>query len=285
MLQLEHVTKKYKDFTALADVNLELGSGVYGLLAPNGAGKTPLMKLITTLLFPTQGRILYEGKDIHVLDGAYREKVGYLPQDFGYYRDYTPEQYLRYIGILKGMPREGLYGQIRRVLELVGMSGEAKKKMKKFSGGMVQRIGIAQALLNDPHILVLDEPTAGLDPGERMRFRKILTQMSEDRILLISTHIVSDVEFIANHILMIRDRKLYCNDTVEHLCDSLDGRVFEALIPMERLLEWEEHYQVLSQRQEGTEVRVRFISDRRAGEDWQACRPGLEDVFLHTYQL
>ncbi len=141
MLQLEHVTKKYKDFTALADVNLELGNGVYGLLAPNGAGKTTLMKLITTLLFPTQGRILYEGKDIHVLDGAYREKVGYLPQDFGYYRDYTPEQYLRYIGILKGMPREGLYGQIRRVLELVGMSGEAKKKMKKFSGGMVQRIG------------------------------------------------------------------------------------------------------------------------------------------------
>ncbi len=284
MLQIEHVTKKYKSFTALTDVNLELENGVYGLLAPNGAGKTTLMKMITTLLFPTEGQIRYNGEDIHRLDGAYREKIGYLPQDFGYYRDYTPERYLRYIGILKGMPRQRLTESIDRVLELTGLSGEAKKKMKKFSGGMVQRVGIAQALLDSPQILVLDEPTAGLDPGERMRFRKILANLSKDRLVLISTHIVSDVEFIANHIIMIRDRRIYCNDTVENICGKLAGQVFETAIPAEALPRWEERYRVVSQRQEGENMAVRFISRMERAADWRPCQPGLEDVFLSTYQ-
>lgn len=284
MLQIEHVTKKYKSFTALTDINLELENGVYGLLAPNGAGKTTLMKMITTLLFPTEGQIRYEGEDIRKLDGAYREKIGYLPQDFGYYRDYTPEKYLRYIGILKGMPKEKLSGRIDRVLDLVGLSGEARKKMKKFSGGMVQRVGIAQALLDDPKILVLDEPTAGLDPGERMRFRKILTSLSKDRLVLISTHIVSDVEFIANHIIMIKDRKIYCNDTVENICAGLKGKVFETVIPAGALGEWEGKYQVVSQRQEGADVAVRFISQGKISGNWRPCQPGLEDVFLYTYR-
>lgn len=284
MLQIEHVTKKYKNFTALTDVNLELENGVYGLLAPNGAGKTTLMKMITTLLFPTEGQIRYDGEDIRKLDGAYREKIGYLPQNFGYYRDYTPEKYLRYIGILKGMPRERLTERIKEVLELVGLSGEAGKKMKKFSGGMVQRVGIAQALLDDPGILVLDEPTAGLDPGERMRFRRILTSLSRDRIILISTHIVSDVEYIANHIIMIRDRRIYCNDTVENICARLEGKVFETVVPAEGLAQWEDQYQVVSQRQEGADVALRFICEGENSGDWRPCRPGLEDVFLYTYR-
>lgn len=242
------------------------------------------MKMVATLLFPTEGRILWDGRDIRELDGAYRERLGYLPQDFGYYRDYTPEKYLRYIGILKGMPETDLRENIDRVLALVGLLGEAKKKMKKFSGGMVQRIGIAQALLDDPQILVLDEPTAGLDSGERMRFRKILTSLSKDRIVLISTHIVSDVEFIANHIIMIKDRRIHCNDTVEDICGSLKGKVFEAVIPAGQLAEWEERYQVVSQRQEGADVAVRFISHRSGSGNWRVCQPGLEDVFLYTYQ-
>lgn len=284
MLQIENVTKKYKDFTALEEINLDLESGVYGLLAPNGAGKTTLMKLITTLLFPTKGRIRYEGEDIRKLDGAYREQIGYLPQDFGYYRDYAPEKYLRYIGILKGMSGERLAESVGCVLETVGLSGERKKKMKKFSGGMVQRVGIAQALLGDPKILVLDEPTAGLDPGERMRFRKILTSLSRDKIVLISTHIVSDVEFIANHIIMLKNRRLHCNDTVEHICGSLEDRVFETVIPVGQLEEWESRYRVVSQRQEGADVAVRFICGEHVSQDWHRCRPGLEDVFLYTYR-
>ena len=284
MLQIEHVTKKYRNFTALTDINLELENGIYGLLAPNGAGKTTLMKMITTLLFPTEGQIKYNGEDIRKLDGAYREKIGYLPQNFGYYRDYTPEKYLRYIGILKGMSTGRLQERIKDVLELVGLSGEAGKKMKKFSGGMVQRVGIAQALLDDPGILVLDEPTAGLDPGERMRFRRILTALSKDRLILISTHIVSDVEFIANHIIMIRDRRIYCNDTVENICGSLEGKVFETAVPAGQLARWENQYQVVSQRQEGTHVALRFISEGEISGNWHPCRPGLEDVFLYTYR-
>lgn len=284
MLQIEDVTKKYKDFTALEDINLELGNGVYGLLAPNGAGKTTLMKLITTLLYPTKGRITYEGEDIRKLDGDYRGKIGYLPQDFGYYRDYTPEKYLRYIGILKGMSERELSESIGPVLETVGLSGETKKKMKKFSGGMVQRVGIAQALMGDPKILVLDEPTAGLDPGERMRFRKILTSLSKDKIVLVSTHIVSDVEFIANHIIMIKDRRIHCNDTVDHICGSLKNKVFEAVIPFGQLEEWESRYRVVSQRQEGADVAVRFICMENVLQNWRVCQPGLEDVFLYTYR-
>ena len=215
MLQIDYVTKKYQNFTALKDIDLELDYGLYGLLAPNGAGKTTLMKMMATLLYPTEGSILWEGREIQKLDDQYREKLGFLPQDFGYYRDYTPERYLRYIGILKGIRKEQLKKEIPRLLEQVGLTEAAKKKMKKFSGGMIQRVGIAQALLGNPEILILDEPTAGLDPKERVRFRKILTSLSGDKIVIISTHIVSDVEFIANHIIMLKDKQVYANDSVE----------------------------------------------------------------------
>lgn len=159
MLQINHVTKKYQNFTALKDINLELHPGIYGLLAPNGAGKTTLMKLLVTLLFPTEGTILWEGREIQKLDEAYREKIGFLPQKFGYYRDYMPERYLEYIGILKGIDRKMLQREIPRLLDTVGLAEVSKRKMKKFSGGMIQRVGIAQALLGNPEILILDEPT------------------------------------------------------------------------------------------------------------------------------
>lgn len=284
MLQIEHVTKKYNNHLALQDINLELGHGVYGLLAPNGAGKTTLMKMITTLLFPTEGRIIYDGTEIQKLDTSYREKIGFLPQDFGFYKEYSPEKYLQYVGILKGIPREKLKVNIAWVLDMVGLAEERYKKMKNFSGGMIQRVGIAQALLNDPQILVLDEPTAGLDPKERVRFRKILTSLSKDKTVLISTHIVSDVEFIANHIIMIKDRKIYCNDTVEAICSRLQGKIFETSIDAGSLPEWERQYQIVSQRQEGSSVAIRFISPEGAGGEWKSSQPGLEDVFLYTYQ-
>lgn len=210
MLSVNHVTKKYGNFLALDDINLQFDNGVYGLLAPNGAGKTTLIKMLVTLLFPTDGEILWNGVDVHALDEKYRNVIGYLPQEFGYYKHYSPRRYLRYLAALKAYPLKKTDERITELLELVGLSDVADKKMRKFSGGMIQRVGIAQAILNDPHLLILDEPTAGLDPKERVRFRNLIQDLSRDRIVILSTHIVSDIESIADYIIMFRDRKLFC---------------------------------------------------------------------------
>ena len=175
--------------------------------------------------------------------------------------------------------------RIDELLELVGLTEVKNKKMKQFSGGMVQRVGIAQALLNQPEILILDEPTAGLDPKERMRFRKILSSLSKDKIVIISTHIVSDVEFIANHIIMLKDKSVYCNEGVEEICARLKGMVYETKIPEQELENWERRYQVISQRQEGASLVIRFVCDENTRQrDWTVCTPGLEDVFLYTFK-
>ncbi len=284
MLDIIHVTKKYKDFTALSDVNIQFDHGVYGLLAPNGAGKTTLMKLMTTLLFPTSGKIMYNGRDIAGLDGKYREKLGYLPQEFGYYKDYSPKRYLHYLGVLKGVDRRRLNQKIDGLLELVGLLDVKNKKMKQFSGGMIQRVGIAQALLGDPEILILDEPTAGLDPKERMRFRKILSALSKDKTVIISTHIVSDVEFIANHIVMLKNKTILCNAEAASLCQSLNGMVYETKIFEGELPDWEERCQILSQRQEGDQLVIRFVGEEADKSGCVLCSPSLEDVFLYTYR-
>ena len=193
MLSVEHVTKTYGKFTALEDISLTFIPGVYGLLAPNGAGKTTLIKMLTTLLFPTKGQILWEGEDIRALGAEYRGLLGYLPQQFGYYPSYTPRQFLRYAAALQCIPKREADGRIDHLLETVGLGDAADKKMKKFSGGMLQRVGIAVAMLNDPKLLILDEPTAGLDPRERVRFRNLIHTLAEDRIVILSTHIVSDL--------------------------------------------------------------------------------------------
>ena len=212
MLIVEHVTKKYGGFTALEDVSLTFTPGVYGLLAPNGAGKTTLIKMLTTLIFPTSGQILWNGEDIHALDETYRGLLGYLPQEFGYYPGYTPRQFLRYVAALQCIPRKEADQRISELLELVGLSDAEHKKMRQLSGGMRQRVGIAQAMLNDPKLLILDEPTAGLDPKERVRFRNLIAGLGKDTIVLLSTHIVSDVEKIADHMLMMSDGKIILNE-------------------------------------------------------------------------
>ena len=174
MLTVDHVTKKYGRFTALEEVSITFSDGVYGLLAPNGAGKTTLIKMLTTLLFPTAGQILWNGAEITALGARYRDILGYLPQQFGYYKNDTPRQFLRYLAALKAVPRTQTERRIDELLSLVSLSDAADMKMKKFSGGMLQRVGIAQAMLNDPKLLILDEPTAGLDPKERVRFRNMV---------------------------------------------------------------------------------------------------------------
>lgn len=287
MLTLSHVSKKYGKFLAIEDINLELDNGLYGLLAPNGAGKTTLIKMITTLLTPTEGEILYDGVKIQEMGESYRDLLGYLPQQFGYYKNNTPVQYLDYLAALKGIPKKESREIIKEKLALVGLSDVANKKMKKFSGGMLQRVGIAQALLNDPKILILDEPTAGLDPKERVRFRNIISSLSKDRIVILSTHIVSDIESIANKVILIKDKHLYQVDTVPDICNSLNNCVYEKAVLNEDYPEFMENHLVLSARQETDQLQVRYYSEEKeTSEDGtvRLCSPNLEDLFLVLYR-
>ncbi len=279
MLTVEHVTKKYGSFTALEDISLQFTAGVYGLLAPNGAGKTTLIKMLATLLFPTSGQILWEGEDIHALDEEYRGLLGYLPQEFGYYPGYTPRQFLRYVAALQCIPRKEADLRISQLLELVGLSDAEHKKMRQLSGGMRQRVGIAQAMLNDPRLLILDEPTAGLDPRERVRFRNLIHSLAEDRIVILSTHIVSDIETIAGQIIMLRDHKLFCCDSPAGICGKMKERVFE--VPAGTALEPEQF--LLSERQGESGTLLRIFSDTPP-QGAAPVMPGLEDAFLAIYR-
>ena len=283
MLTLSHISKSYGKFLAVKDINLELEHGLYGMLAPNGAGKTTLIKMITTLLFPSEGEILYDGIPIQKMGEKYRDLIGYLPQQFGYYKNNTPVQYLDYLAALKNLPRQGLRDKIDGLLELVGLLDVADKKMKKFSGGMIQRVGIAQAMLNDPKILILDEPTAGLDPKERARFRNIISALSKDRIVILSTHIVSDIESIANQVIMIKDKHLYQMDTVANICGLLEGKVYERPVADDDFTDFEKEHLVLSARQEQEFLQVRYYSEKPEAEA-KPCTPNLEDMFLVSYQ-
>lgn len=279
MLSVEHVTKRYGKFTALEDINLMFENGVYGLLAPNGAGKTTLIKMLTTLLFPTEGKILWDGQDILTMDGDYRGLLGYLPQEFGYYKNYSPRQFLRYMASLQGVNRKEMEGRIEELLELVSLAEVKDKKMKQFSGGMIQRVGIAQAMLNNPKLLILDEPTAGLDPKERVRFRNLIHTLANDRIVILSTHIVSDIETIAGQIVMIRDHKLYCCDSAAHICATLKGKVFE--VSARGILK--EDQLLLSERQGENGTMLRIAADAPPSEAIPVT-PGLEDAFLYIYR-
>lgn len=278
MLSVEHVTKRYGNFTALEDISLTLTPGVYGLLGPNGAGKTTLMKMITTLLFPTKGQILWNGEDIFSLGAEYRGILGYLPQQFGYYPGYTSRQFLKYAAALQGIPEREGEKKIRQLLTLVGLEDKQDWKLKKFSGGMIQRVGIACAILNDPKLLVLDEPTAGLDPRERVRFRNLLHSLAQDRIVLLSTHIVSDVQTIADQVIMFRNHRLFCCDTPGNICARFNGRVFQ--VPADTPLTAEQRVLSEAQGEQGPVLRI-LAENPPAGA--VAVQPGLEDAFLAIY--
>ena len=279
MLSINNVTKKYDTFTVLQDINLEFQNGVYGLLAPNGAGKTTLMKMLTTLSFPTMGEITWNGTNIFDLDEEYRDILGYLPQKFGYYKNYTPKQFLRYMATLKGLNRNDTEQRIISLMDKVALSDVMNKKMKKFSGGMLQRVGIAQALLNNPKILVLDEPTAGLDPKERVRFRNILRELSEDCVVILSTHIVSDVETIADKIIMLKNHRVVYCESPEKICKDFHGKIYEA--PVGSNISFS--HQVLCERQSEHGTMIRLFSNEEHC-DLKAVVPSLEDVFLVTYK-
>ena len=279
MLVLNHVSKKFQSKLILQDISLTFENGVYGLLSPNGAGKTTLIKMITTLLFPTSGEILWNGRAIKGLGANYRGILGYLPQDFGYYGNYTPKKFLLYIAALQKMNKKVAKEKIDELLELVALSDVKNKKMKRFSGGMIQRVGIAQAMLNDPKLLILDEPTAGLDPKERVRFRNLIHRLAQDRIVILSTHIVSDVETIAKQIIMIKNHRLYCCETPSRITQSVQGKIFE--VPATYPLAQE---QLLLSERESDEGHVLRIASPFTPKDAVEVRPSLEDAFLYIYR-
>lgn len=283
MLVVNDVSKSFGNFCVLKSINIEFKNGVYGLLAPNGAGKTTLIKMLTTLMLPSKGEIIYNGEDIIKLEESYREILGYLPQNFGYYKNYSPKKYLKYLSALKGIDKETAKSRTEEILKLVGLEEVGNKKMKKFSGGMIQRVGIAQAMLNNPKILILDEPTAGLDPKERVRFRNILTDLSRDRIVILSTHIVSDVESIANEIIMIKDSEILYKDNIENLCSIIKGIVYETEIEFEDAPEFRQKYLSLSEKQEEGKMKIKFISKDIKNDNWKVVNPNLEDLFLYIY--
>ena len=229
-LLIDHVSKQFKDKTAVNDISLELTPGVWGLLGANGAGKTTLMRMIAGIMQPTSGRVVYDGVPIQELGEQYRSIFGFLPQDFGFHPEFTVKDYLAYVAALKGLPERQSRRKIHELLERVSLLDVSGKKISKLSGGMRRRVGIAQALLNDPEVLILDEPTGGLDPGERVRFRNLLSEFAHDRIVLISTHIVPDVEYIATCHAIIKGGKLLATGTTE------EGVYEEEILPIAPLL-------------------------------------------------
>ena len=236
-LFLDHISKKYKDKTAVDDVTLRITPGVWGLLGANGAGKTTLMRMIAGIMRPTAGQVEYDGLPIGELGAAYRDRFGYLPQEFGFYPEFTVKDYLYYVAALKGLKKREARRKTEELLAQMTLTEVRNKKIVKLSGGMKRRVGIAQALLNEPEILVLDEPTSGLDPGERVRFRNLLSEFAQDRIVLISTHIVSDVEYIAMQNAIMKDGRIIARGTTEELIRQVDGKVWSGRIPESRLYE------------------------------------------------
>lgn len=278
MLKIESLSKKFGKKEALSDVNLELDSGIYGLLGDNGAGKSTLMRLLVGVDTPTRGHILYEGEDISQLKEKYRGLLGYMPQEFAVFPGFTAGEFLTYMGALKGLSKRELKEKIPRVLAFVNLEDVKDKKVSTFSGGMKRRVGIAQALLNDPKILILDEPTAGLDPGERIRFSNILSNMSKDKIILFSTHIISDIEAITKSIIILNDGKIRAKTTSDKLIEKMEGRVFESRIPFSELTAYEKKVQIIRMRYEGERLKIRYTGD--AFEGARPVRANLEDYYI-----
>lgn len=283
-LTITNLKKQFKDKTAVDDVSLNLTPGVWGLLGANGAGKTTLMRMIADILNPTSGKISYDGEDIHTMGEAYRNRFGFLPQDFGFFQDFTVKDYLEYIAALKAVPARETRKKIDGLLDILTLSDVKSKKIVKLSGGMKRRVGIAQAMLNDPEILIMDEPTAGLDPGERVRFRNFISEFSQGRIVLISTHIVSDIEYISTQNAMMKNGKIVDVGTTDELVKLVVGKVWTCKVPADKMPMYEMQLRVINQRSEGdNQVSLRYLADEAKTSDSVMAPPRLEDLYLWLF--
>ena len=284
-LKLMDIEKRYKDKEAVRKFNYPFVNGVYGLLGENGAGKTTLMRLICGILKPTTGNIYCDNIEIASMGAEYRKLLGYLPQDFGYYDEFTAERFLRYMAALKALPKEYADSRIEELLDLVELKNKKKKKLKTFSGGMIRRIGIAQALLNDPEILILDEPTAGLDPKERVRFRKVISSLGKNRIVLLSTHIVSDIDYIADKILIMKNGELIQEGTEKKIIEKVEGHVWKCVVSEKEAERIENLYIVSNMRNSGENVELRIISKKQPVVNAKNVESTLEDAYLYHSQM
>lgn len=283
-LKIEHLSKHFKDKTAVDDVCLTLTPGVWGLLGANGAGKTTLMRMIADIMIPTSGAIFYDGTDIRKMGETYRNLFGFLPQDFGYSRDFTVKDYLEYIAALKDVPARETTKKINHLLEILTLSDVKNKKISKLSGGMKRRVGIAQAMLNDPKILIMDEPTAGLDPGERVRFRNFISEFSHDRMVLISTHIVSDIEYIATRNAIMKGGRIIDVGTTDELVKQIEGKVWNCTVPAEKLPEYELRLRIINQRgEDNNQVSIRYLANQAELDGAVPASPRLEDLYLWLF--
>jgi len=280
-LIIDRITKQYANKIAVDRVSCTLKDGVYALLGANGAGKTTLMRMLCGILTPTSGEITLNG--LNTNSEEYRNLLGYLPQDFGYYPDFTAMEFLMYISSLKGLDKATAKVRSTELLNLTSLSEVAKKKIKTFSGGMKQRLGIAQAMLNNPKLLILDEPTAGLDPKERVKFRNLISDLSKDRIIILSTHIVSDIEYIANKILIMKLGQLIHNDSLDEIIKVIDEKVWECTVTPEEAEKLTHTYTIINIRHEKDKTFLRLVSDKCPTSEAVKVEACLEDLYIYYF--
>lgn len=282
-LKIENLSKYFGSKTAVDRINLHMHEGIYGFLGANGAGKTTLMRIICGVLKPTEGSVKVNGRDHLAMGEEFRGMLGYLPQDFGYFPGFTAREYMEYTGALKGLLPGYARKRSRELLDVAGLSDAAGQRIKTFSGGMRRRLGIAQALLGDPDILVLDEPTAGLDPKERVRFRNLIADYAKGRLVILSTHIVSDVEYIADEILVMKNGSFILQGTVQELTQTMEGRVWECTVLEEEAQELMEKGCLANIHHLDGRARMRLIADRKPDENAVQAAPVLEDLYLSCF--
>lgn len=283
-LTLTNLTKQYGNFTALNSFTYEFTAGVYGLLGPNGAGKSTLMNIITDNLKATSGTVKFDGVSTTEMDADFRRILGFMPQQQGIYPNFTLERFLYYMAALKGMKKAEAKANIYRLLRLVNLQDSTSKRLGGFSGGMKQRALIAQAMLGDSKIIILDEPTAGLDPKERIRIRNLIAEIAFEKIVIIATHVVSDIEFIAKEVLLLKKGEIIGSGKPHELCEKISGNVFEITAAEDKLSEISDKYKVGNISKDEKNIYVRVISEKPpANYDFKPCKPDLEDLYLYYF--